>query len=134
NVDSSGGDLDSGRRRVMVRTIGRFRDAEEVAGLILAERDGALVRLSDVADVQLDHFERRDLSFYNGEPALSLALPREAGTNIIQTKYAVLPEVEAINKDILAPIGLQLMLANEDVRYVEESVANVWQNMALGAL
>ncbi|WP_058834359.1 efflux RND transporter permease subunit [Luteimonas abyssi] len=134
NVDRSGGDLDNGKHRVLVRTVGRFRDVEAIGGLVVAERDGALVRLSDLGTVRLDHHERREASFFDGEPTLSLALRRGAGSNIIQTKYAVLPEVEAINADLLAPLGLVLALSNEDVRYVEASIANVWRNLALGAL
>ncbi|GAB3344314.1 efflux RND transporter permease subunit [Marilutibacter aestuarii] len=134
NTDVSGGDLESGKRRYLVRTVGRFRDAGDVGGLILAERDGALVRLSDVARVHLDHFERRDLSFANGKPSLSLSLRREPGSNVIQIKYAVLPEVEAINAELLAPLGLEMTLTSDDVRYVEESVANVMRNLALGAV
>ena len=134
NVDSSGGDLDSGKRRYLVRTVGRFRDVAEIGGLILAEREGALVRLADVADVRLDHFERRDLAFHNGRPALGLSVRREPGSNVIQIKYAMLPEVEAINRELLAPLGLQMSLSSDDARYVEESVANVWRNLILGAL
>ncbi|MCF7222235.1 efflux RND transporter permease subunit [Lysobacter sp. TLK-CK17T] len=134
NIDSSGGDLESGKRRYLVRTVGRFRDPGAVADLIVAERDGALVRMSDVAWVHLDHFERRDLSFNNGEPSLSLSLRREPGSNVIQIKYAVLPEIEAINAELLAPLGLEMTLTSDDVRYVEESVANVMRNLVLGAL
>ncbi len=134
NVDSSAGDLDSGKRRYLVRTVGRFRTVDDIGTLILAERDGALVRLADVAEVRLDHFERRDLAFYNGRPALGLSVRREPGSNVIQIKDAVLPEVEAINRELLAPLGLQMTLSSDDVRYVEESVANVWRNLILGAL
>ncbi|MEO8011559.1 MAG: efflux RND transporter permease subunit, partial [Dokdonella sp.] len=134
NVDSSGGDLDAGKRRYLLRTVGRFGEVEDIDTLILAERDGAFVRLADVARVQLDHFERRDLSFYNGQPSLNLSIRREPGSNVIQIKYAMLPEVERINAEVLAPIGLEMTLSSDDARYVEDSVANVWINLALGAL
>ncbi|MBS7458590.1 efflux RND transporter permease subunit [Coralloluteibacterium stylophorae] len=134
NVDSSGGDLDSGKRRYLLRTVGRFRDADAIGSLVLAERDGALVRLSDVGTVTLDHFERRDLSFADGRPALTLSVRREPGSNVIQIKYAVLPEVERINAELLAPLGLEMALTSDDVRYVEEAVDNVWRNLTLGAL
>lgn len=134
NVDSSGGDLDAGKRRYLLRTVGRFGEIEDIGELVLAERDGALLRLSDVARVELDHFERRDLSFNNGEPALSLSVRREPGSNVIQIKHAMLPAVEKINTEVLAPLGLEMTLSSDDVRYVEESVANVWRNLALGAL
>lgn len=134
NVDSSAGDLDAGKRRYLVRTVGRFTEVDAVDQLVIAERDGALVRLRDVGTVSLDHFERRDLSFNNGQPALSLSIRREPGSNVIDIKYAALPEVERINAELLAPLGLEMTLSSDDVRYVEDSVANVWTNLALGAL
>jgi multidrug efflux pump subunit AcrB len=134
NRDSSGGDLDSGKRRYLLRTVGRFRDVDEIASLVIAEREGTLVRLGDVASVQLDHFERRDLAFYNGKPALSLSVRREPGSNVIATKAAMLPVIDEVNRDLLQAKGLELTLSSDDVRYVEDSVANVWTNLALGAL
>lgn len=134
NVDRSAGDLDSGKRSVLVRTVGRFREPADMGELIVAERDGSLVRLSDLADIRLGHHELRTLSFYNGSPSLILSVSREAGSNVIQTKYAVLPEIEAVNAEILAPLGLEITLVNEDARYVEDSVANVWTNLLIGTL
>ncbi|MGE8359953.1 efflux RND transporter permease subunit [Pseudomonas sp.] len=134
NTDRSAGDLDSGKRSVLVRTVGRFADPADIGTLIIAERDGALVRLSDVAEIQLRHHEQRVLSYYNGLPALILAVQRETGSNVVQTKYAVLPEVEAVNVEILGPLGLEMTLVNEDARYVEDSIANVWNNLLLGTL
>lgn len=134
NVDRSAGDLNSGKRSVMLRTVGRFREPAEMGELIVAERDGALVRLSDLAEIKLSHHELRGLSFYNGEPSLMMAVRRETGSNVVQTKYAVLPEVEAVNIEVLAPVGLEMTLVNEDVRYVEDSVASVWSNLLLGTL
>jgi multidrug efflux pump subunit AcrB len=134
NVDISGGDLDSGKRRVLVRTVGRFQQVGDLGELIVAERGGSITRLSDIAEIRLSHHERRELTFYSGEPVLIVAVRRESGANVIATKYAVLPEVDAISRDVLAPHGLEMILMNEDARYVEASVANVWQNLLLGAL
>lgn len=134
NVDRAAGDLDSGKRSVLVRTVGRFRTPDDIGSLILAERDGALVRLSDVAQLHLGHHELRGLSYYNGAPALVLSVRRETGSNVVQTKYAVLPAVEALDAEVLAPLGLEMTLVNEDARYVEDSVANVWNNLLLGTL
>ncbi|MCJ0974623.1 efflux RND transporter permease subunit [Pseudomonas sp. PS1] len=134
NIDRSAGDLDSGKRSVLVRTVGRFREPADIGALIIAEHDGALVRLSDVADLQLSHHELRSLSYYNGLPALILSVQRETGSNVVQTKNAMLPAVDAVNTEVLAPLGLEMTLVNEDARYVEESVANVWNNLLLGTL
>ncbi len=134
NRDSSGGDLDSGKRRYLLRTVGRFDDLDDIRSLIVAERGGTLVRLSDVAQVRLDHYERREVSFYNGQPALSLSIQRTPGSNVIATKRALLPAIDAVNRDQLAALGLEVIVSSDDVRYVEDSVANVWSNLALGAV
>ncbi|MCD9004758.1 efflux RND transporter permease subunit [Luteimonas sp. XNQY3] len=134
NIDTSGGDLDRGRQRILVRTMGRFTDVESIGALVIAERSGVITRLADVGEVRLSHHERREIAFHDGEPALILALRREAGANVIQTKYTVLPEIDAIREQVLAPEGLDITLFSEDARYVEASVASVWRALVLGAL
>ena len=66
NRDASAGDIDSGKRRYLVRTLGRFETIEDVENLILARRGDSIVRLHDVATVRLDHAELRSLSYTAG--------------------------------------------------------------------
>ena len=87
-----------------------------------------------VAEVQLDHFEKQGVSSMNGEPSIGMAMRREAGSNVIEIKRAVVDEIAAINRELMEPAGLQLTLTSDDVQYVENSVGNVWQNLAIGAL
>jgi multidrug efflux pump subunit AcrB len=134
NRDVSGGEIESGKRRYLLRTVGRFDELDDLRSLIIARRGDALIRLGDVATIELDHFEIRDLSRVNGNPVLSLAVRREAGSNVIDIKYAMLAEVEEINRDVLQPAGMRLGLTAEDAGYVESSVRNVWINLGLGAL
>jgi multidrug efflux pump subunit AcrB len=134
NVDVSAGDIDGGKRRYLMRTVGRFNSLEELEQMIVVRRGDAITLLRDVASVELGHSELRDLAFTDGEANIRLGLIRETGSNVISIKKSVLPVVEQINRDVLAPIGLQMLLANDDVRYVEDSVSNVVQNILIGAL
>ncbi len=134
NRDVSGGEIESGKRRYLLRTIGRFQDLDELGGLILARRGDALIRLRDVAELRLDHFELSGESFSDGEPVLSLAVRREAGSNVIDIKRAMMLETEAINREVLAPAGMAMRLIADDVGYVQASLANVWKNLAIGAV
>jgi multidrug efflux pump subunit AcrB len=133
NRDVSAGDLDSGKRRYLIRTVGRFESLVSLRDLILVRRGDAITRLGDVATVRLDHFELANRSYTNGEPNIQLALIRKTGSNVIAIKEAVMPVVEQVNRDILNPAGLRMILTNDDVRYVEDSVRNVWTNMLIGA-
>ena len=134
NRDVSAGDIDSGKRRYLVRTVGRFERPEDLEQLILARRGDAIVRLGDVAKVRMHHAELRELSFTAGKPTLGFFVRREPGSNVIAIKAAILPVVEQLNRTLLADNGLELSLITDDVRYVRDSVANVFTNLLLGAL
>ncbi|NWO57015.1 efflux RND transporter permease subunit [Chromohalobacter israelensis] len=135
NQDVSGGNLESGKRRYLLRTVGRFDDVKSLEALILRRQGDELVRLGDVAEVQQSYAELTSRS-YNaaGEPVLSVQVRREPGANVIDIKRDMLEEVEALNDGLLAEQGMQITLSNDDVRYVEASIANVWFNLGLGAL
>jgi multidrug efflux pump subunit AcrB len=134
NRDRSGGEIESGKRQYLLRTVGRFADVASLEELILARRGDAVIRLGDVARVRLDHFEKRALSGYNGEPNIFVSLRRESGSNVIDIKRAMVVEIEGINREVLQPAGMHIRLIADDVRYVQESIRNVWQNLILGAL
>ncbi len=133
NRDLSGGDIYTGKRRYLLRTSGRFDTPAELGRLIVAARDDTLVRLDDVAEIRLHHAEVRGRSYFNGNPVLSLSIKRETGANVIEVRAAALAAVEEINRELLEPAGMFMVLSNDDVQYVEASVANVWTNLALGA-
>lgn len=134
NRDTSAGDVDGGKRRYLVRTLGRFETVEDVENLILERRADAIVRLRDVATVRLHHAELRSITYSGGQRTLNLWVRREPGSNVIAIKRALTPVVEDLNRSLLARNGLELRLITDDVKYVEDSVGNVLQNLLLGAL
>lgn len=134
NSDTSAGDIDDGKRRYLLRTVGRFDNTEQLENLILAHRNGTDILLKDIATVELDHFEAREQAIINNERALNLAVKREPGSNVIDIKYEMLDVVDTLREDLLRPNGLDIILLGDDVRYVEASIQNVSQNLLLGAL
>jgi multidrug efflux pump subunit AcrB len=133
NRDVSGGELDAGKRRYLLRTIGRFETVDDLERLVLSRRGDAITRLGDVAEIRLKHFEVERESLVNGKPALFLAVNRELGSNVIDIKRGMMAEVERLDRQVLRPAGMELRLNADDVVYVEQSIATVWRNLALGA-
>ncbi|MBL4622394.1 MAG: efflux RND transporter permease subunit, partial [Immundisolibacteraceae bacterium] len=68
NRDVSGGDLDAGKRRYLVRTLGRFESIEEIENSVIARRDGELIYMRDLGYAELTVAEQRNESRYNGKP------------------------------------------------------------------
>jgi multidrug efflux pump len=77
---------------------------------VIAYRDGAVVRLSDVAEVEDSVENMRSLGLANGKPAVVVILRRQPGANIINTVErvkALLPQLEA---SIPRAIDVELIL------------------------
>ncbi|MEN8803841.1 MAG: efflux RND transporter permease subunit [Thiogranum sp.] len=134
NRDISGGEIESGKRRYLLRTVGRFEDLQELRDLILIRRGDSLIRLGDVAEVRLDHYELSRMSYTDGDPVIGLSVRRQAGSNVIDIKEKLMLEMGQINQDILKPAGMYMRLIADDVGYVQASVKNVWANLSLGAV
>ena len=134
NQDISGGDVDSGKRRFLVRTIGRFTSLPEIRDLIISREGDSLVRLGDVATVELEYAEIRSYAYTFSEPMIGMRLRKEVGANVIEVKAAVLAAMEEMNEGILAERGLAVTLGSDDVVYVVEAVQVVWRNLLIGAV
>lgn len=89
------GMLEQGDRRWQVEISGQLRRAEEYLPLIIRYRDGAPVRLGDVARVTDSVEDRYSSGFHNDRPAVLLMVSRQPGANIIAT-------IDAINEQLPA--------------------------------
>ena len=133
NRDVSGGDLDSGKRRYILRTVGRFDTVESIEDLIIARRGNFSVRLRDVGYAQMGSFEIRNVSYANGRPNITIGVRRMIGANVVEAMNGVVKRVETINRTVLNPRGMQMDLSSEDVQYVKDAVLVVGRNLLIGA-
>ncbi len=133
NRDVSGGDLDSGKRRYLLRTIGRFDNVEALENLVIAERDGSFIRLRDLGYAELGFAEVRNYAYSEGKPVLSFAVNRQIGSNVIAIKRDMLATVAELNAGVLQRQGLRLVRTADDVVYVADAVTVVQRNLAIGA-
>ena len=134
NKDASAGDIETEKQRYLIRVIGRFENVAQLENVIIERKNNINIRLKDVAEVVLDHYETRSLSFLDGERTISLSVRRESGSNVIRIKEDMRSVVEKINADLLKHNGLELLLISDDVEYVQSSLSNVWFNLILGAM
>jgi len=98
NANSPKGTIDDGNRRYQIYTNDQANVAADYAPLVIAYRNGAGVRLSDVADVQNSVQDVRNLGMSNGQPSVLVILFRQPNANIIETidnVKAELPHLEA---------------------------------------
>jgi multidrug efflux pump len=98
NANSPKGTIDDGNSRYQIYTNDQAVKAADYSPLVIAYRNGAAVRLSDVADVVDSVEDVRNLGLSNGQPSVLVILFRQPGANIIDTidsVKAALPHLEA---------------------------------------
>jgi multidrug efflux pump len=120
NANSPKGTIDDGRRRYQIYTNDQATKAADYAPLVIAYRNGAAVRLSDVAEVKDSVQDIRNLGMFNGHPSVLLILYRQPGANIIDTidrVKAELPHLEAA-----MPADLKLSIAIDSSTAVRASL------------
>jgi multidrug efflux pump len=98
NANSPKGTIDDGARRFQIYTNDQANVAADYAPLVIAYRNGAAVRLNDVAEVTDSVQDNRNLGMSEGQPSVLVILYRQPNANIIETVDAVkaeLPHLEA---------------------------------------
>ncbi|QDT92092.1 efflux RND transporter permease subunit [Gimesia algae] len=132
NADTSAGDFWEGKRRWVVRTLGQFRNKEEVENQLLAIRDSAPVYVRDVAEVKLGYKKPDGLVRRFGESSIAVNCIRETGANVLEIMDGLREAAEDIDENILKPRGLQLVQVYDETDYIYSSIDLVKNNIFIG--
>jgi multidrug efflux pump len=122
NANSPKGAINADGKHYQVYTNDQASHAADYRPLIIAYRNGAAVRLSDVADVQDSVENLENAGYSNGKPAVLVILFRQPGANIIDTVDAVknaLPQLMAA-----MPHDMTVTIANDRSTTIRASLAD----------
>ena len=89
NVNISGGRIEEGSERYLVRTVNQFTDLGQMRDLLVANVDGVPVHLRDVATVTQGYKEREAVIRFKGREAVELAIYKEGDANTVAAADAV---------------------------------------------
>ncbi len=123
NANRPTGALHDATRSSMIDTTDQLLKAEEYRPLVIAYRNNAAVRVSDVAEVEDSVENVRNVGFTNGKPAVLVIIYRQPGANIIETVdrvRALLPQLEAS-----IPRAIDLAVVMDRTETVRASIADV---------
>ena len=104
------GSIEGGDRLWEVQLSGQLRHASEYQSLVIRYRDGAPVRLGDVATITDSVEDRYSSGFHNSRPAVALLISRQPGANIIATIDAINAQLPALRALVPADAGLDVVM------------------------
>jgi multidrug efflux pump len=123
NANRPKGAIEGEGRRLQIYTPQPARRAEEYRPMIVAWRNGAAVRLSDVATVSDGVENRRTRGLFNGEPAIIVLITRQPSANIIETVdrvRALIPELRA-----QLPQDIEVHVASDSTNSIRSSLHEI---------
>ena len=131
--DVTGGSVEVGRRDYTLRFEGRFT-ADELKDTILAWRDGAPVRLGDIADIEVGPDRRGGVVYQNGNPAIGMQVFREPGANTLAAIDALTVKLDELNSGPLATMGYSIQKSFDPSVFIKRALALLTGNLIIGVL
>ena len=132
NANRPKGAVQGEGRKLQIYTQTPALKASDYAPMVVAWRNGAAVRLQDVAEVNDGVEDTRTLGLFNGEPAIIVLITRQPSANIIATVdsvRALLPELQA-----QLPPDVQLMVASDSTNSIRSSLHEVELTLIISVL
>jgi multidrug efflux pump len=125
NVELPAGRIESGTRDFTLRVERNYRAPEDFEKIPLRQgSDGYVVRLGDVADIELASAERRAYYHSNGQPNIGLGIVKTSTANALDVTRAARAQAEEIQKTL--PDGTDIFVAFDDTVFIEASIQRVY--------
>jgi multidrug efflux pump len=102
------GVVEDGQQSWQVQASDQLAKAADYRPLIIRYRNGAAVRLADVAEVRDDVEDRFNTGFFNNDPAILLVISRQPDANIIKTADAIHEQLPALRAYLPADVNLSI--------------------------
>ncbi len=130
NIEFPGGRVETGQWEFVVKTRGRVATVDQFRNLVVAERAGKVVRLNQVAYIEDGLEDQRSVARLNGQPAVSLAVRQQSGTNMVAVATDVKDELARIETEL--PSGYELLVVQDNSTFVEASVNEAQNELIRG--
>jgi multidrug efflux pump len=132
NVEIPAGRIESQRREFTVRALGDLKTAGEFGDMTLVSSGGQVVKLRDVARVELAPENDRVVMRYKGVPAVAVGIVRQSKANLIQVAEAIYQEIPAIQKAL--PAGVDLVVAFDQSVFVRRSIQEAEETLVIAGI
>ncbi|WP_291158006.1 efflux RND transporter permease subunit [Gemmatimonas sp. UBA7669] len=115
-----------------IRLKGRLDGPQDFMQMVVAEKNGRVIRLGDVATATDGIEEQRTLALFNGREAVGLEIKKTKGYSTTAVAEAILKKVDELRPTL--PKGVQFEVVKNKGERVEDSVANVQSALIEGAV
>ncbi|MFM9970651.1 MAG: efflux RND transporter permease subunit [Burkholderiales bacterium] len=133
HLQMSGGFLTGQSTEQLVKLDLEFHKIEDLEKMIVGYREGAPIRLKDIAEIEDGLADNRQLSRYKGQQAVSLGIIKIPNTNTVQIADETL---KRLREEIIPnlPPGLKIEVASNDAVLIRDIVNSLKEHLIEGTL
>ncbi|WP_297801731.1 efflux RND transporter permease subunit [Arenimonas sp. GDDSR-1] len=124
NVEIPAGRVEGLQREFTVLSETDLKTPEQFAQIVLGNRNGYLVRLGDVARVELGADSARFRARFNGKNAIPLGIVKQAVANPLEISTAIKTMLPQITRAL--PAGMKVEVAYDSTIFIEKSISEVY--------
>ena len=132
NVNLSGGRLEEGNQRFLVRTLNEYQSVDEFRDAIIAYVANRPVYLRDVATVERGYKEREAITRVRGKESVELAVYKEGDANTVQVARRIEQRIESLRRTL--PDNIEIVKIYDQSTFISSAVDNVRTAAVLGGL
>jgi HAE1 family hydrophobic/amphiphilic exporter-1 len=129
NLDLPAGKIEQGRYEVTLRAPAEFTGLDQIRDTVIVQREGAAVRLGQIADVRDTYEKVTRIVRVNGSRGLYVGIRKQANANTVEVSRRILAEIKDINR--VFPQVNVLPVINQG-NLIERSIANVARSVLYG--
>jgi multidrug efflux pump len=127
NIEKPAGRLISKEQEIIVTTKAPLVTEKQFENLIIGDREGYLVRLSDVGHAEMKSDETRNKVFFNGKNAVAIGLVKQSIANPLDIANDLKKQLQVIQETL--PKGMKIEIANDKTIFIEKSIDSVYQTL-----
>jgi multidrug efflux pump len=131
HLEVPAGRIEAAEREMNVRAEGEAIDIEAFANLVITYKEGAPVRLKDVAVVEDGLEDRRRVGRTMGQPAVSMGITKLRGANAVAVGRLINAKAEELRKSL--PEGLSLLVNWDTTIFVEHAINEILFTLVLAS-
>src|SRR5437867_208300 len=132
NVEIPAGRIESARREFSVRSLGELKTPQEFSELVVGSQGGQLVKLKDIARVELGPEDDRSVFRYTGNPAVAIGVVRQSKANLLDVAARIRAALPAINQAL--PPGVKLDVGFDQSVFVTHSINDARRTLVIAAI
>src|SRR6266540_2083125 len=132
NVEIPAGRIESTRREFSVRSLGELKTPLAFGDMVVATLGTQVVKLKDVANVELGPEDTRSIFRYNGTPAVAIGVVRQSKANLIQVAQRIREALPGIQQTL--PPGVKLDIAFDGSVFVTHSINDARLTLLIAAI